>query len=178
MTGTAQAFPPSSKTPSNASHHQYPLLSIPPSQPPIRCGHINPSPSFPSPHLLSQNLQILYTPHQPHSLAHNHATKGGPGTLTLLRQEQPVPLLQRHAVAAVLVVWREARRVRGLGHLAAVDLLQRVDALARRVEGVHEMHLGGCSGSQSLESKRIVRLRCGKREEGSVVRGREAGRTV
>jgi hypothetical protein len=32
--------------------------------------------------------------------------------------------------------------VRRLGDLTAIDLLQRVDALAGRVEGVHEMHFG------------------------------------
>lgn len=46
-------------------------------------------------------------------------------------------------IPGVLVVWREPRRVRGLGDLAFGDFLQRVGALAVRVESVHEVHGGG-----------------------------------
>jgi hypothetical protein len=46
-------------------------------------------------------------------------------------------------VPGVLVVGREASRVGGLGDLAVVDLLEGVEALARRRHGVHQMHSGG-----------------------------------
>lgn len=62
--------------------------------------------------------------------------------LTLLSQQKAVSLLKRNTVSRVLVIWREARWVCRLGDLAVVDLLQRVDALAGRVKGVHKMH--GC----------------------------------
>ena len=43
----------------------------------------------------------------------------------------------------VLVIWRESRRVCGFGDFASNDLFQSVEALARGVEGVHEMHVCG-----------------------------------
>ena len=42
--------------------------------------------------------------------------------------------------------------MRALGDLAIVDLLQRVDTLAGRVEGVHKMHFGGSIFSVSQYS--------------------------
>lgn len=61
---------------------------------------------------------------------------------TLLRQKKTVSLLNRNPVPAVLVVGREARRVRALADLAINHFLERVDALrrVRRVGNVHEMH--------------------------------------
>lgn len=44
------------------------------------------------------------------------------------------------SVPRVLVVWREPRRVCRLGDFGTGDLLERVDALALGIEGVHKMH--------------------------------------
>lgn len=60
--------------------------------------------------------------------------------LTLLGQEQPVSLLQRHPMSRVLVIRRKSRRVSRLGHFARNDLVQRVNALAIGINGVHKMH--------------------------------------
>lgn len=46
------------------------------------------------------------------------------------------------SVPRVLVIGREAGRVRRLRDLAVHDLLQRVNALAIGAERVHEMHPG------------------------------------
>ena len=62
------------------------------------------------------------------------------GERTLLRQQQPEAPLHRDPLPRPLVVGREPRWVRRLGHLPARHLLERVDALPAGVEGVHEMH--------------------------------------
>jgi len=61
---------------------------------------------------------------------------------TLLGQKQAIALLDRDTVPRVLVVGREARRVRALADLPVDNLLECVDALRglRRVGDVHEMH--------------------------------------
>ena len=61
---------------------------------------------------------------------------------TLLRRQQAEALLEGYAVAGPLVVGREARRVRRLGHLALQHLLQSVCPLAVGADNDHEMHLG------------------------------------
>lgn len=63
-------------------------------------------------------------------------------SLTLLRQEQTESLLQSNTLPRPLVVRGEARRVRRLGDLAVGDLLEGVEAVAGRIEGVHKMHGG------------------------------------
>ncbi len=40
----------------------------------------------------------------------------------------------------ILVIRRKPRWMRALCHFPTSDLLQRVNALARGIEGVHEMH--------------------------------------
>lgn len=47
---------------------------------------------------------------------------------------------QNDSVPGVLVVGREPRWVGRLGDFGAVDLLERVDALALGIESVHKMH--------------------------------------
>ena len=59
-------------------------------------------------------------------------------------------------VPGVLVVGREASRVGGLGDLAVVDLLEGVEALARRRHGVHQMHIGGSFGGIEIFGVGIV----------------------
>lgn len=49
-------------------------------------------------------------------------------------------------MSRVLVVGGEARRVCGFGDFASDHFLERVDALACVIEGVHEMHGGGVGG--------------------------------
>lgn len=68
----------------------------------------------------------------------------------------------------VRVVGREARRVRRVCDAAVDDLLERVDALALGIEGVHEMHsvgfapvselqfAGWCSAVSILLSRRLL----------------------
>lgn len=62
--------------------------------------------------------------------------------LTLLSDEEAVALLEGDAVTGVFVVGGEASRVGRLCDFGAHDLLERVDALAVGVEGVHQMHVG------------------------------------
>lgn len=69
---------------------------------------------------------------------------GTRGQRTLLGQEETETALQRNTLARPLVVGREARRVRRLGHLSVGNLFERVQAVALVVEGVHEMHGGSC----------------------------------
>lgn len=45
-------------------------------------------------------------------------------------------------MARILVVGREARRVRGFRDRGPDDFLERVDAFSFRGGGVHEMHFG------------------------------------
>ena len=60
---------------------------------------------------------------------------------TLLVQKHGEPLAHGDAVARPLIVGREARRVRRLGHLAVHDLLEGVaPAGAVGLGEVHEMH--------------------------------------
>jgi hypothetical protein len=81
-------------------------------------------------------------PLQDESVSRNSAANAYfEGRLTLLSQKQSISLLQRNAVPRVLIIWRESRRVCGLGDFASNDLLQRVDTLARGIESVHKMHL-------------------------------------
>lgn len=79
--------------------------------------------------------------------------------LTLLRQQQAEAALQRHPLPGPLVVGREARRVRRLGDLPVGDLLEGVEAVALRVERVHEMHDGGggCGGLLRLIDRWVGR---------------------
>lgn len=101
-----------------------------------------PSSYLPHPNLLSKNLKILCIALAPSTL-HSPPNWETGEKLTLLRQQQTITLLQRHTVPAVLVIRAEPRRMRTLGHLASIDLLQGVDARALGVKGVHEMHGGG-----------------------------------
>jgi hypothetical protein len=64
--------------------------------------------------------------------------------LTLLGQEELESPLEGDALSRPLVVGGEARRVRRLGDLAVGNLLEGVKTVAVGVEGVHEMHFGGC----------------------------------
>jgi len=73
--------------------------------------------------------------------------------LTLLRQKQPISLLQRNPMSGVFIIWRKPRRMRRFGDFSRNNLLQCVYTLALLVEGVHEMHICGlllgsreCSG--------------------------------
>lgn len=76
--------------------------------------------------------------------------------LTLPGHEQVEPLPQRDAVARPLVVGREAGRMGGLGDLAVHDLLEGVEALAARVEVVHEMHLGSYGEARARRARGVV----------------------
>lgn len=82
---------------------------------------------------------------QPSPPSHERLSRLPELRLTLLCQKKSVALLDGNAVPAVLVVGREAGRVRALGDLSVDDLLQGVDALGRirGVGDVHEMHGGG-----------------------------------
>lgn len=53
-------------------------------------------------------------------------------------------------MSAVLIIRAEACWMRALGHLGVVDLLQRVDARAFGIEGVHKMH-GCCLVLQEID---------------------------
>jgi hypothetical protein len=78
--------------------------------------------------------------------------------LTLLRHEQPISLLQRHAMSRVLIIGRKPRRMRALCDFSTGNLLQRVDALAGGIEGVHEMHgILRCAADQDCD--KVIR-RC------------------
>jgi hypothetical protein len=60
-----------------------------------------------------------------------------------LRPQQAEPLLTRDALAAELVVWAEARGVRAVrGRAGLVLFLEGVDAVARVVDDIHQVH--GC----------------------------------
>ena len=52
-------------------------------------------------------------------------------------------MTKRH-IPGVLIIRREPCRMRRLGDLSSNNLVEGVDALAGRVEGVHEMHDGDC----------------------------------
>lgn len=69
-------------------------------------------------------------------------------SLTLLRQQESKPLLQRHPLPRPLVIGREARRVGRLGDLAVGNFFERVHALAISVERVHKMHLEAKGGTE------------------------------
>jgi hypothetical protein len=63
------------------------------------------------------------------------------GSLTLLRNEQAISLLQGNTMSRVFVIWRESSRMRRFSNLSAGNLLECVDAHSIGVERVHEMHL-------------------------------------
>ena len=104
--------------------------------------------------LLAENLEVLcfLLASALHPLYHLSVC-GGRESRTLLRQQKAISLLNSNTVSRVLVIRGKSRRVRRLGDLAVVDLLQGVNALAGCVEGVHEMHGCGLSSLLALRSR-------------------------
>jgi hypothetical protein len=133
LTGSRRSFPHTSFacTPYNAHTRIHP---------PFQTFHLSPSPTI---YDLSATLfSAPYISPHPINTIFPSIPKNIP--LTLLCHQKPIALLNRNAMARVLVVGGEPRRMRTLCDFAVEHFPQSVDALGW-VGGVgdhHEMHAG------------------------------------